>query len=226
MVEPRGFWFKGFQQPSRRSISGGFNSTMETVWKRLDQMYDRCIITFNRKLQLEPRCHGAFDNHNKKILKKTITDGKTAINHIGTSTFLKEDRPYQLPIGTTMQSSLGIDFMVTLCAEHSSNRILIRGVIITPILPVSVEDENANLVSGNLVHEQCCILSGFPWPEIGWEVIKIPGFTNRPSLEYRMDREIQPPLMAWVEGTATNADILFNAHWYFVPFNAIDATSL
>ena len=93
---------------------------------------------------------------------------------------------------------------MTLCAEHSYNRYLIRGIIITPILPVTVEDDNANLVSGNFVHEQCRILSGFLWPEIGWEVIKIPGFANRPSLEYRMDQEIQPPLMAWVEGKATN----------------------
>ena len=77
--------------------------------------------------------------------------------------------------------------MVTLCAEHSYNRFLIRDVILTPMLPASVEDHNANLVSGNFVHEQCCILSGFLWPEIGLEVIKIPGFANRPSLEYRME---------------------------------------
>ena len=104
IVEPLGFWFKGYMQPSRKSISGMTNSDMRTVWTRIGKMHDRCILGFNQKLLLEARCHGAFDNHNKKKIKKTITDGKTAINHIGTSTFFKEDVPYQLPNGTTMTS--------------------------------------------------------------------------------------------------------------------------
>ena len=134
IVEPLGFWFKGFQQLSGQSISAGFNSHLKTVWKILDQIYDRCIVTFNQKLQLDMCCHGAFDNHNKKIPKKTIGDGKNTINHIGTSTFLKEGVPYHLPIGTHMRSSLGIIFMVTLCAKHSHNRLLVRGIILNSFL--------------------------------------------------------------------------------------------
>ena len=75
--------------------------------------------------------------------------------------------------------------MAKLCVEHSYNRYLVRGVILTPILLGPVADDNA--VSGAFLHEQCCILSGFLWPEIGWEVILMPGFTLRPSLEYRMN---------------------------------------
>ena len=88
---------------------------------------------------------------------------KTAINHIGTSTFLKEDIPYQLPIGTQMKSSLGIGLIVTLCTEHSHNCYLVKGII--SFTPKAVDD--CHLVNGILLHKQYRILSGFLWPEIG-----------------------------------------------------------
>jgi hypothetical protein len=84
-------------------------------------MYNRCILGFNQQLLLEDLCHGSFDNHNKKKIKKTITDGKTAINHIGTPTFLKEDVPYQLPKGTMMTSPRGISCVASLCIELSAS---------------------------------------------------------------------------------------------------------
>ena len=86
--------------------------------------------------------------------------------------------------------------MVTFYAEHSHNCYLVRGVILTPFLPDPVAD--GNIVSGDFMHEQCHILSEFLWPEIGWEAIFMSGFTPRPTLEYSMNQEVQPPLMAWI----------------------------
>ena len=93
---------------------------------------------------------------------------KTAINHIGTSTFLKEDIPYQLPIETQMKPRLGIGLMVLkLCAEHSHNRYLVKGIIL--LIPEAIDD--SHLVNHNFLHEQYCISSSFLWPEICWEIV-------------------------------------------------------
>ena len=70
MVEPLAVWFKGQQQSGRRTLSGGFHSTLPTVFRKMNDLYEKCLLTFNAKLRGEIRCHGAFDNHNKQIRNK------------------------------------------------------------------------------------------------------------------------------------------------------------
>ena len=110
------------------------NSDLWTVWTQIGKMYNHWMLGFNQKLLLEARCHGAFDNHNKKKIKKTITDGNTAFNHIGTSTFLKEDVPYELPKGTVVASPCRIPFVVLSCIEHSVSRYKVVGALIPTAL--------------------------------------------------------------------------------------------
>ena len=127
MIEPFAYFSKGYQQPGRRTIAGGFTSTLPTCWKRIKAIYDKCLPSFNERLTAETRCHGAFDNHQKFIDKKNPTDGKSSINHVGTSFFLKQDRPYSLPKGTRMQSPKGTRFVVEECVQHSDTRFLVKG---------------------------------------------------------------------------------------------------
>ena len=70
IIEPFAYFSKGFQQPGRRTMTGGLNSTLHTSMKRLKEVYERCLPTFNDRLAVTMRCHGAFDNHQKVLPKK------------------------------------------------------------------------------------------------------------------------------------------------------------
>ena len=49
--EPLVFFFKGFTQPSRKSIYGGSTITFPIWWKNQDKLYEKCILSFNEILQ-------------------------------------------------------------------------------------------------------------------------------------------------------------------------------
>ena len=119
IIEPFAYFSKGYQQSGRRTMTGGLNSTLPTSMKQLKKIYERCLPTFNDRLAGTMRCHGAFDNHQKILPKKNPGDGKSAVTHGGTSSFLKEDRPYIIPNGTTMTSPLGTRFKVINCVTSS-----------------------------------------------------------------------------------------------------------
>ena len=89
MCEPLGFHYKGLQQPSRKSLSGGFTSTMQTCWKRLDKIRDECMPLFNDILQSKPTVHVALDNHNQMHRQKDQSYGKLAVSHIGTAYYAR-----------------------------------------------------------------------------------------------------------------------------------------
>ena len=207
MVEPLANWFKGLQQPGRRSISGGFNSDLRRTWKRLGEMYDQCIPTFNEKLQSTERCHGALDNHNKIIRSKFMTEGKSAIVHIGTAMFLRQDKPYYLPVGTKMISPMGISFNVIECTRHSDTQLKLTGNVCPQyLLRISLSPIWS---TRNLQHEIVRILDGFLYPEIGWVIAPngVPGQSPMPEVTYRR-QTVPPPMKAWVNGNATSQDIL------------------
>ena len=65
IVETLGLWYKGVQQRGSRTITGGLSSTLQTAWKRIDNLYSHCLPTFNKKLRHIPRGHASFDNYNK-----------------------------------------------------------------------------------------------------------------------------------------------------------------
>ena len=171
MIEPFAHFSKGYQQPGRRGLSGSLSSTLKTSMKRIKTMYDRCLPTFNDQLSGTMRSHGAFDNHQQFLPKKNPGDGKSAICHVGTSSYLKEDRPYILPNNTKMISPLGTRFHVVYCSVQSDARLLVRGGRISN----PKYNDDSNIPDGDLIRD------GFFYPEIGWRIQFMPGHAPRPS---------------------------------------------
>ena len=156
IIEPFAYFSKGYQQPGRRTMTGGLNSTLPTSMKQLKKIYKRCLPTFNDRLAGTMRCHGAFDNHQKILPKKNPGDGKSAVTHVGTLSFLKEDRPYIIPNGTTMTSPLGTRFKVINCVTSSDTRVIIKGS--------HLQHDNHN---HDKIPDAAIITDGFTYPAIG-----------------------------------------------------------
>ena len=57
-------------------------------------------------------------------------------------------------------------------------------------------------------HEMYRILTGFLYPEIGWDVLNVPGQSPMPPVTY-WNQEVLPPMNGWVKSVATYADIVF-----------------
>ena len=199
MVEPFGHYFKGHQQPGRNSLSGAFTSTLETCWKRQNEIYERFLPSFNEELQSESTNYGSYDNYNEVLPKKNPTDGKNAITHIGTVYYAKKAKPIDLPVGTIVKSPHGVMFEVDSCKQETPYRFMVCGTIVSHL--ESTVDK--------VVADKNLILTGVVWPEVGWEVQSMPGFTERPPVTYTKQR-IQPPRRAWVEEGASDTDILFS----------------
>jgi len=53
------------------------------------------------------------------------------------------------------------------------------------------------------------ITQGFLWPLIGWEIITMPGFGERPPMTYQR-QGIPSPRLAHVKAEASVSDIVFD----------------
>ena len=73
---------------------------------------------------------GAFDNFNEEQPNKIITQGKSAIMHIGTVFHLKNNRPLELPVGTKMTSPIGVKSVVTECLPFNVDKYLVRDAVV------------------------------------------------------------------------------------------------
>ena len=214
MVEPLGHYFKGHQQPGRNSLSGAFTSTLDTCWKRQNEIYEKFMPTFNEELQAEQTNYGSYDNYNQVLNKKNPTEGKNAITHIGTVYYAKKAKPIDLPVGTVLQSPHGVLFEVVSCKQETPYRFMVCGTLLSHLDSV-VEKE---------VADKNLILTGVLWPEVGWEIQSMPGFTERPPVTYDKQRS-QPPRRAWVEERASDMAILFSRKRKFCEPGASNAVS-
>ena len=201
MIEPFAYFSKGYQQPGRRCLSGSLSSTLKTSMKRIKTIYDRCLPTFNDQLSGTKRCHGAFDNHQQILPKKNPGDGKSAVCHVGTSSYLKEDRPYMLPHKTKMISPLETRFNVVYCAVQSDARLLVRGQQIS----------NHNYNDYRDIPDADLIRDCFLYPEIGWCITSMPGHAPHPRTTY-VRQVAQPPLYAKVDKVSSDSDIIFSTN--------------
>ena len=213
IVEPLALWFKGYRQPNN-ARSNGTSATLNTCWQGIEAIRSRCLPTFQEKLQCEPRCHGAFDNFNMVTSKQTTAEGKSAITHIGTSSLVKEDRPYILPVGTKMSSPLGTKFRVVGCTDHSDTRVLVIGQV-----------ENDSLPEGTEIADRALIEEGFLYPEVGWLILDMPGFTARPPVTL-LGQVVPPPLRAWVKSSLSDAEIAMGQERGFTTHEDDEAVSL
>ena len=80
-VESFGYFYKGYQQPAVSTLSGGATCNIRTAWKNQDELYDKCMPTFNETLQGESCMGGAVDNSNRLVPQKSQIDNKSSINH-------------------------------------------------------------------------------------------------------------------------------------------------
>lgn len=212
IVEPLGHFYKGHQQPSSKSMGGLFTSCLPVCFEKLDTIYEEEIEDFMSRLEWEPVLTGAFDNYQRMIQKKDQTAHKSAITHIGTAFYAKANVPIHLPKWTAVRSPSGIHFKVLTCSRHESGKNIVTGTI--------------HHADGNSSEsEKLLITNGVLLPRIGWDVLWMPGFLPRPSLDY-YKQIVPPPRRAWVKIGATNADIAFGADRMLCDSKCEDTESL
>ena len=194
--------YKGQQQPGAQGFAGSFHSTLRTSLKKQQDLYLIGSQHISEKLRELPYVSGAFDNHNRVINKKSNTDGKSALSHIGTATYLKQDRPFELLPGSEIVSPSGVEFRLTNCFKTDDPFIyLLKGTVTSIIL----EDASAAIN-----HEKLLIESGeVEWPSLGWTVTYSPGFTPRPELVYA-GQIVQPPQRAWMSPPTSPTSLVMN----------------
>ena len=152
---------------------------------------------------------------------KSSIEGKSSTNHIGTAMYLREDKPYKLPPDTLMRSPHGILFKVVSCVQRIDTRFKVTGYV----CPEYVMQQGCNFPALYEQHEMHRILTGFLYPEIGWEVLDVPGQSPMPPLTY-CHQEVPPPMNGWVKSTATDADIIFGRDRGLCHRSTDDAVSL
>ena len=179
------------------------------------KIYNRFLPTFEEALESEKTINRAYDNYNDILPFKANKEGKNAITHLGTAYFATKSKPIDLPNETVVRSPHDVQFVVTSCDSRDQYQYLVFGTPISQLESVAPE----------VVADKNIILAGVVWPEIGWEVVSMPGFTKRPPLTYAK-QEIQPPRRAWVDKAATNNDILFDRKRKWKPPASKDAVSL
>eukprot|EP00984_Skeletonema_dohrnii_P009331 scaffold3571_cov78-Skeletonema_dohrnii-CCMP3373.AAC.3 len=194
--------YKGHQQPGGKNFAGSFHSTLPTSLKKQQDLYLLGSQRMSDKLRRLAHVSGAFDNHNRIINKKSNSDGKSAISHIGTATCLKQDRPFQLLRGTKIVSPSGIEFDLTKCSKTNDPFIYLLKGTLTSMIP---EDAGTTIN-----HEKSLIESGqVEWPTLGWTVMYMPGFTPRSELVYA-GQIVTPPQLAWISSNTSNSSLVLN----------------
>eukprot|EP00956_Cyclotella_meneghiniana_P031332 scaffold81936_cov56-Cyclotella_meneghiniana.AAC.3 len=202
IVEPLGCYYKGHQQPGSKSFGGSFSASLPTAWGALETIYKEEFLSFMSSLEEETTLTGAFDNYQKVIPKKDITAFKSAITHVGTSHFLKMNKPIPYPIDTVIRSPAGVHFRVTHCDYDDSGKYIVKGIV-SWVEQGPGESENLAIPS-----EQQLIADGFMLPKTGWTVVWMPGFQPRPSLEYH-NQVVPPPRRAWIKKGTTDVQVAF-----------------
>ena len=104
--------------------------------------------------------------------KKNPTDGKKDITHINTAYYAVKPKAIDLPEGTLVRSSHGVNFIVVSCAKRTPYRFFVIGS------PTS----HLNCADPHIVAGKNLILTGVVWPSDGWKITFMPGFTEHPPL--------------------------------------------
>ena len=84
---------------------------------------------------------------------------------------LKKDRPYEIPVNTMLISPAGVRFGVRSCTRHDDDLYLLDGVDLD-----LAENHNPDIKAAD--GDRVKLISGFLWPEIGWQIQTMPGFVK------------------------------------------------
>ena len=119
IIEPLALFYKGHQQPSSKTLSGSFTTTIETALKIVDMLYNEVYPSFAAELESEPVQVGAGDNWQRVLPCKNQYTHKSAIVHNGTSYYLKKVVNIEIPAGSNVISSTGLKFKVLRSTPHA-----------------------------------------------------------------------------------------------------------
>ena len=106
-----------------------------------------------------------------------------------------------------MRSPLQIPFMVVSCVPHNDTHVEVRGKILPDYIKRLANSMHPPQPA--LLYKQYSIIKGFLFPDIGWEVLSVPGLTPQPELEYHC-QVVPPPLNAWFDTEASDLNLIFN----------------
>jgi len=79
------------------------------------------------RIKQQPTCSVAFDNWQHSITKMWQGGEKASVFQRGTAFFIKQDKAFLLPVGTSIQSPHGVLFLVTSCVAETIYTCVITG---------------------------------------------------------------------------------------------------
>ena len=198
---------------------------MQTCWKRLDKIRDKCMPLFNEILPNKPTVHVALNNHNQMHRKKDQSYGKSAVSHIETAYYARQHMEiFLIPNSTKIKTPFGIAFAVEagvevkINGEVSLTKWEIKGKIIGYRVDKPRLVDEAKLNAND-------IENGFLWPVVRWEVLWMPGFQPVPPVSY-IEQLVQPSRLAWVDSNASDWEVVTNLSRRWKAPNATSAISV
>ena len=116
LVETMANYGIGVPQVSKRSPSSrNFNCDIETAFRHLNRIYDSSQKAVTDLINSKNTISVVCDNYQHSIQHNFQVEGKSAIFHRGTFFSLKQDRWFDLPMGTIMMSPNGLRWSVFQC---------------------------------------------------------------------------------------------------------------
>ena len=123
--------------------------------------------------------------------------------------YIREHKPCILPFVTFMTSPLGIPFFVLESNYHSNTHLQVTGVTLPDYF---INQQEFNNTSDQICYEINRIMGSFLYPEIGFEVTRIPGMLEMSVFEYK-NQTVTPPLNAWIKlGLSNAANLMCKSH--------------
>jgi hypothetical protein len=201
MLVPLAFHSKGFLQPGRKSFLNAHQCALRTAWRNLGKLFEACAAEQLNCILNEMHVTGAFDNWQCSMAKTYQAGGKSSIFQRATAMFLKKNKSFEVPKGSTMISPNGIKFRVVSCDKVDNYGYLITGSVDNP--PSSDCLTDGMLCDIDQIHSGSVL-----WPNFGWHIVNVDGIDLCQSIEY-VDQYIPAPLRARVPNGCTSNDILF-----------------
>ena len=127
MIETLAIYGNGINQITTRSVeSKNFCCKLDTAFKQLNEIHEKCAADIKELIQLEEYLGFDMDNYNCAIQKTYQDNESSATMHKGTASSIVCQKHPKLPAGTTIKSPLGIVYRVKSCKRESLYRLFIE----------------------------------------------------------------------------------------------------
>ena len=182
---PMANWACGHKQ-NRKKPRTSSACDPRTAWSNLDKIALQCKPMRDNVIRSQKTVTCTFDNCQEIVPKKDQTEGQSAVTLRGTSMFLKRDKTFEVPVGTEMVSPLGIRFKVVTCKRQDPFTVVIKGALLSPI----GDDASEGMKDQAIQIDKYKIL----WPQVGWDIVLMPGTVEHIAPTYDSDQFIPPPV--------------------------------